>query len=72
MSDFSRSEKSSGAVGAKSSVGAPRFRSLVRRNLRANKRSRRPSWTPIEEPFVERAPEIVDVSQQSAPGLAED
>jgi len=48
------------------------FRSLVRRNLRANKRSRRPSWTPIEEPFVERAPEVVEVVEVPNPGAAED
>lgn len=35
---------------------------IVRRNLRANRRRRRPSWSPVEQPFHERAPEVIDLS----------
>ena len=34
---------------------------IVRRNLSANRRRRRPSWSPVEQPFVELAPEIIDL-----------
>lgn len=49
-----------------------KFRRIVRRNLRANKRTRRPSWTPVEQPFEERAPELIDLSDHGLPDTIEE
>lgn len=39
------------------------FRLLVRRQLRANRRANRPSWSPVEDPFEQLSPEVIDVAE---------